>query len=100
VVHLRGGPGRRTNLGLVNLADAHIEVVLGLYASDGSPLGTVTTTLHPHGQRQITDVFALVGAAPEHGFATVTSPSRHARLLAYASVVDTSSGDAVFIGAQ
>lgn len=90
--------GFRTNLGLVNLTGDPIAVEADLFAADGAPLGTVTRSLRPFEHRQLNDVFHLAGAedVPD-GYAVVRTTSDGGRFLAYASVVDNGTGDAIFL---
>jgi len=93
--------GYRTNLGALNLTASHIVVEVDLHSATGDLLGTVPLSLHPYSLEQVTDIFARVTPGDvEDGFALVRSRSTGARFLAYASVVDNRSGDAVFIPAQ
>jgi hypothetical protein len=93
--------GYRTNLGVFNLTAVPITVEIDLYSAAGELLGSVTLPLLPYALDQVTDIFAL--ASPDDvddGFALVRTRSAGARFIAYASVVDNRSGDAVFIPAQ
>jgi hypothetical protein len=93
--------GYRTNLGLVNLAPAATRVEIELHTANGTLLDTLSRSLKPYEHRQLNDVFGSVGAddVPD-GFAVVRTTSQQGRFLAYASVVDNGSGDAVFLLAQ
>lgn len=90
--------GFRTNIGFVNLVGAQTGMEIDLFAADGTELGTVTRNLKPFGYRQVNDVFHAVGAddVPD-GYAVVRTTSEGGRFIAYASVVDNGSGDAVFL---
>ncbi len=90
--------GFRTNIGFVNLVGAQTRMEIDLFAADGSGLGTVTRTLKPYEHRQVNDVFHVVGAddVPD-GYAVVRTTSEDGLFVAYASVVDNGSGDAVFL---
>jgi len=93
--------GFRTNIGFVNLADHSSEVVVDLYDAAGGAIGAVTKNLKANEHRQLNDVFSTVGAADvPDGYATVRTTDADGALIAYASVVDNGSGDAVFILAQ
>ncbi len=93
--------GFRTNLGLVNLTEGPIAIEADLFAADGAPLGTVTRSLRPFEHRQLNDIFHLAGAddVPD-GYVVARTTSDGGRLLAYASVVDNGTGDAVFLLAR
>ncbi|MGD8441122.1 MAG: hypothetical protein PVG53_11335 [Holophagae bacterium] len=90
--------GFRTNLGLVNLTGGQIAVEIDLFAADGTNLGAVSRSLRPFEHRQLNDVFHLAGAddVPD-GYAVVRTTSDGGRFLAYASVVDNGTGDAIFL---
>ncbi len=95
------GTGFRTNIGLLNISALSIEVSIALHRASGELLGTLVVTLQPFELDQIDRVFAgVTGAAVDDGFALVTTSTAGARFLAYASVVDNRSGDAVFMPAQ
>ena len=90
--------GFRTNIGFVNLVGTQTKMEIDLFAADGTDLGTVTRNLKPFEYRQVNDVFHAAGAddVPD-GYAIVRTTSEDGRFIAYASVVDNGSGDAVFI---
>jgi hypothetical protein len=90
--------GFRTNIGFVNLTGAQTRMEIDLFTADGASLGTVTRTLKPYEHRQVNDVFHAVGAddVPD-GYAIVRTTSEDGLFIAYASVVDNGSGDAVFL---
>ncbi len=90
--------GFRTNIGFVNLVGTQTRMEVDLFAADGTGLGTVTRTLKPYEHRQVNDVFHAVGAddVPD-GYAVVRTTSEEGLFVAYASVVDNGSGDAVFL---
>jgi len=93
--------GFRTNIGLVNLTGTQISIEIDLFGADGTAIGSVTRNLRPFEHRQVNDVFHAAGAddVPD-GYAVVGTTSADGRFLAYASVVDNGSGDAVFILGQ
>lgn len=90
--------GFRTNIGFINTVGSSTAIEVDVYEADGTHLGSITRNLPPFGHRQINDVFHAVGAdnVPD-GYAIVGTPSEDGRFIAYASVVDNGSGDAVFI---
>jgi len=95
------GTGFRTNIGLLNTTALQIEVSIALYRASGELLGTLTVTLQPFELDQVDKVFAgVTGAVVDDGYAIVTSSTAGARFLAYASVIDNRSGDAVFMPGQ
>jgi YD repeat-containing protein len=60
----------RTNLGLVNLGDTTASVTVTAYGPDGTPLGTRTDTLGPHGNVQY-GLAALTTLPVENAYAIV-----------------------------
>jgi hypothetical protein len=90
--------GFRTNLGLVNLTDSTIAIEIDVFNADGTAIGTLFKNLKPFEHRQFNDVFDMVGAGDvADGYAVVRTSTEDGSFLAYASVVDNGSGDAVFI---
>ena len=90
--------GFRSNLGLVNLNNASTRTDIELYNADGSSIGTISKTLKPFEHRQLNDVFSIAGATDvADGYAVVQTTTEDGSFVAYASVVDNGSGDAVFI---
>lgn len=93
--------GFRTNIGFVSLTDSRIEVVIDLFSADGTALGDLVYELKAFEYRQINDVFAIAGATDvADGYAKVRTTAEDGSFIAYASVVDNGSGDAVFILGQ
>jgi hypothetical protein len=90
--------GFRTNLGLVNLSSESVRIEIDLFEANGTPAGSLDRTLKPFEHRQLNDVFRSTGAMDiDDGFAVVRTTTRGGRFLAYASVVDNGSGDAVLL---
>jgi hypothetical protein len=91
----------RTNIGLVNLGEAEVEVEIHLYHASGSRYGIIPRTLLPFEMTQYDRVFNRVNAGVvESGFAVVKVLTSGGEVLAYASVVDNGSNDPIFIPAQ
>jgi len=92
--------GFRTNIGLVNITSASLDVEVELYTAGGALLGTVPVTLPPFGYQQLNRVFSLVtGGSVDDGYAVVRTTTELGRFLAYASVVDNLTGDPIAITA-
>jgi len=90
--------GFRTNLGLVNLTGSSIAVEIDVHDADGAVIGSLSRNLKPFEHRQFNDVFDMAGADDvADGYAVVRTSTEDGSFLAYASVVDNGSGDAVFI---
>lgn len=93
--------GFRTNLGLVNLIGSPLRVEIDLFTAAGASLGSVARTLQPFEHRQLNDVFRMAGIHDVgDGYAVVRTTTEAGRFIAYASVVDNGSGDAVFLLAR
>jgi hypothetical protein len=90
--------GFRTNIGVVNTVGESIDMEFELRYADGSVINTLTRTLRPLEHRQINDIFNVAGAGDVgDGYAIVRTTTENGAFIAYASVVDNGSGDAVFI---
>jgi polysaccharide biosynthesis protein PslG len=92
------GGGTQTHLGLVNLNPAPIIVTVRVYDAAGTSLGVLSLRLVAGEWRQVADVLkafpAIDGGACR---ATVRSSTPDARFLAYATVVDGTSGDPMLV---
>ena len=96
--------GTRTNIGVVNLEPVPATVRIRLYDGAKGPtgyLGTFTVQLQPMEWRQLNDVLRqLTDRVVAEAYAIVHTEAGGGRFLAYASVIDNGTGDAVFIPAQ
>jgi hypothetical protein len=93
--------GFRTNIAVVNTTGETITAEIDLYHADGTYVGTVTVDLQPYDYQQVNDVFAHAGALDvADGYAVVRTTTEGGAFIAYASVVDNRSGDAVLLLAQ
>ncbi len=100
--HLRRSASVRTNVGLVNLGTAPVEVAVRLHDGSGAPLGTELLVAVPAGGlNQVVDVFGAAGAG-DRGVAyarlTVRTPGGSA--WAYASVIDNGTSDPTIVPVQ
>jgi outer membrane protein assembly factor BamB len=86
----------RSNLGLVNVASRETAVTIELYDADGNLLDTISRTLEPRAMAQLGDPLATHGEVID-GRARVSSDNG---VIAYASVVDQSTGDATTVLAE
>jgi len=92
------GSGYRTNIGLVNVTALAITVTLHLHSADGNELGTLTVDLPASGFVQLDKVFEQVTASDvSDGYALLSTPTPGGAFLAYASVIDNATGDAVCV---
>jgi formylglycine-generating enzyme required for sulfatase activity len=98
LVQLTANADYRTNIGFANATAAQLDVDIQLFAADGTLLGEVPVSLYPFGYSQLTNIFELVtDEEVDEAFAIITSENTQARYFCYASVVDNSSGDPVYI---
>ncbi len=98
LVQLRDDSGFRTNVGVVNLTGASIQVEATFLAADGSTLGDQTWTVPAYGYHQQDS--AIPGPSGQVAASAVLHTlTPGGRYLAYASVVDNGSGDPVFVPA-
>jgi len=102
VVGVDGGQGVRSNFGLCEVAGARLELRATLRDTVGNALApAVLLTIEPYQLVQINDVFAAFGVEPERNARVdITVNSGTGAYVAYASVVDAVTGDAVLIPAQ
>ena len=101
VLQLHKNSDYRTNIGFAQLAPQAISITVMVFSNAGVPLGTQSVTLPPYGYTQINDIFGAVGAGDvTNGYALIYSSSSWAKYMAYASVIDNTSGDPVFIAAR
>ncbi len=96
--HRSASSGYRTNIGLVNATNMAIQVDVGLSAADGTQLGTVTVDLPAAGFIQLDKVFEQVTDGDvSDGYVLLSTPTPGGAFLAYASVIDNVTGDAVCV---
>lgn len=92
----------RTNIGLVNPSAAAATITMGFLDKDGLPVGeTFNTTVEPYSLIQVNDgairnSVPLIDPAKAY---TVELTTTAAGLMAYASIVDNTSNDPVFVQA-
>jgi len=88
----------RSNLGLVNLSPYEVSAEVSFIDPSGSDLGSLAFTLPPRGVIQRNRVLRELTNLEVTGFrAEVRVLTPEGRVVAYASVVDNSSGDPTFV---
>ncbi len=88
----------RTNLGMVNIGDQPVEAEVWVLDSDGAEIGRRTFDLAPYEWRQVNQVLRHFTTDELEGArAAIRCPTPGGAVLAYASVVDNTSGDPTFI---
>jgi hypothetical protein len=97
---LREDDAWRSNLGAVNLSSTGLELEIEARTASG-PAGTpVTLSLPPHSHLQLNRVLEALGVPSGTRGITVSvglAPGSSGRFLTYASRVDNTTGDAVFL---
>lgn len=92
--------GFRTNLGFVSASVVPIDIEIRFATAIGRQLGTHTFQLKPYEFKQLDKAFELVSTElVSGGYVTVRSTTTGGVFFAYASVVDNSTGDPVFVPA-
>lgn len=88
----------RTNLGLINLEESSIDIVLELSGDSGEELGRIEEHLRPRESVQLNSVLSGLSDAPvEPGSVEIWTTTEGGRFLAYASRIDNTSQDPVWI---
>jgi len=90
--------GFRSNIGFQNPTASTVTVEVNVYdAATGNLLGTTSRTLPPLAYSQINNVFNAIGLASTVVANATVEFTASAAVFAYASVVDNTSGDPVFV---
>lgn len=90
--------GFRTNIGFVNPGSSEVSIEVSVYDTDmGMLIGSTTLDLSPLGFQQLNDIFGIVGTPIQVRTNATIQYLASAPVLAYASVVDNTSGDAIFV---
>jgi PKD repeat protein len=102
VTGLRNDHAFRSNIGLVNHGDQPMGVELTLVSPHGTQLGRGFVTLAPFAQTQgsVASFFPGVPVSSLGNFNLQATTQGFGKLVAYGSVIDTLSGDPVYIGGQ
>ena len=98
LIQLQNDAAARTNIGVVNACDLTIRVEVAFFAAGGSSLGGEQLDLEPFESTQINNVFSTKALGDVNdAFAIVTTSTDGAAFFAYASVVDNTTNDPVFV---
>ncbi len=105
IIHLANSidlcTGFRTNIGVLNASPYETDVQVELYRGDGTYMLTRILRLYPYGYHQENDILNCVTRTNVFdGYAIVRAVNPDVRFFAFASVVDTVSGDALYIPAE
>jgi len=101
LTHLGSSPQMRTNIGLCEVSGGTVQVSATLRDAIGREIGDqLVLTAEPYQLVQVDDVFTAAGAEPT----PVATVELHTVLgdgdwVAYASVVDATTGDAIYVPA-
>lgn len=96
LLNLREDVSYRSNVGFVNPSPEPASVEIEGLSPTGTPLFTTTVSLDPWEHRQINRFLSHVGEVEQ---ATLALTVRQGVVAAYASVVDNTTGDPVFLNA-
>lgn len=91
--------GYRTNVGVLNTSNATITVAVKIIDSDGVQMEEASWALQPYEQRQAS-LNSLGVPTMEGGACVFAVTSGPTSFLAFASIVDDNSGDAVYVEAR
>jgi len=97
---IREDQGHRTNFGVINVHEEPVDVILVLHHATGNVVMRRNLVVPARGLLQINQPLAALDYEISNGAAEVKVTSPGGRVLAWASVVDNASGDAVFIPAR
>jgi hypothetical protein len=102
LTQLQNDEAARTNIGLVNVSAVPMLVDVQFFAADGGSLAALRLDIGPFETRQINDVFSSLESnkaldALYDVFAVVSTPTAGGAFFTYASVVDNTSNDAIFV---
>jgi len=89
----------RTNIGVLNTSPSPTTVEVKVFGPDGTGLGTATWNLQPYEQKQ-KSVTALGVNEANGGYVIFTHSGSTGSFMAYATVVDQETGDAVYTAAE
>ena len=102
LTHLGSSPSMRTNVGLCEVSGGTVEVKAILRDAVGRQIGDpLALTVEPYQLTQVDDIFNATGAEPTSTASVeLRTISGSGDWVAYASVVDATTGDAIFVPAQ
>ena len=87
----------RTNVGFTNLGGTKLEIVVDVYASAGSHIGSKGYGIDPYSFLQVTDILHKVGADDiDDAYAVVHARGEDAAYFTYATIVDNRTGDPIY----
>jgi hypothetical protein len=101
LLQLQQNDAFRANVGMINETGMAVDVKIHLFTGDGVELGVVDDNLLPYEMMQRDRAFqAVTSEDVDSGYAVIEVLTEGGKVLAYASVVDNSSNDPIYISAQ
>ncbi|HVR42662.1 MAG TPA: PKD domain-containing protein [Thermoanaerobaculia bacterium] len=102
ITGLESSAAYRTNVGWANRESAAVQATFRLWDGSGANLGSAEVNVASHGFAQvpIASLFPFLASQPRTGLTLRITASRPGALVAYASVVDQSSQDPIFLAAR
>ncbi len=98
ITRLKRAGGTQTHLDLVNLNPSPLALVMRIFDAAGVPLGVLRLRLAAGEWKQLADVLNAVSTVDGQGcYAVLRTSTPGGRFLAYATVVDGSSGDPMHV---
>lgn len=99
--YVEGGAGFRTNVGIAEVAGAAVGVRVVVHRADGTGVaGEAMVAVPAYGMLQLDDVLdSIAQPGLERGWIELVLESGSGEITGYASVVDSHTGDAVFVDA-
>jgi hypothetical protein len=89
--------GYRANVGFFNASASATDLALELISESGTSLGRKTLHLDANMMTQVNSLFAYLGVTGDVAGASLTIGTSSGTVLAYVSVIDNASGDAVYV---
>lgn len=99
-IHLEQDARFRTNFGFTEIAGAALRVRATFFDANGTPLGTRSYPLAAGSFSQLSAADLLGAATAGNGYIEFTVDSGSGAVLAFATVVDDLTGDAIYVPAE
>lgn len=103
ILGVSGGPGFRTNIGLVDLSDTTQQdptVRITIVDDKRHTVDTFTVDVPLRGGMQINDIFAARGVTPPPAALAIIEIINGQQIGAYATLTDNVTNDSIYLGAQ
>jgi hypothetical protein len=97
LIQLTRNEDYRTNIGFTNIGRNELEVIIDLFSSSGSHLGSKGISIDPYSFSQITDILHKVGADDvDDAYAVIRTDDVEGSYFPYASIIDNETGDPIY----